>query len=70
MKVRERPAGNEFVETLKKYMGLIDKGKGECEEARALRHDLEALSPEDYGLMRADSEIRRRRVLERLGKQP
>ena len=70
MEVRERPAGNEFVEILKKYMGLIDKGKGECEEARALRRDLEALSPEDYGLMRADSEIRRRRVLERLGKQP
>ena len=68
MEVRERPEGNEFVETLKKYMGLVDEGKGECAEARALRRDLEALSPEDYGLYRADAEMRRQRVMDRLGK--
>ena len=68
MEVRERPAGNVFVETLKKYMALVDEGKGEREEARALRRDLEALSPEDYGLYRADAEMRRQRVMDRLGK--
>ena len=68
MEVRERPAGNAFVETLKKYMALVDEGKGECAEARALRRDLEALSPEDYGLYRADAEMRRQRVMDRLGK--
>ena len=70
MGVSERPAGNEFVEALRQYMELVGDDKGESEEGRALRRKLEALSPDDYGLDRADIEIRRRKVLKRIGKSP
>ena len=70
MGVSERPAGNEFVEVLRQYMELVGDDKGESEEGRALRRKLEDLSPDDYGLDRADIEIRRRKVLKRIGKSP
>ena len=70
MGVRERPAGNDFTETLKEYMELVGDDKGESEKGRALRHKLEELSPHDYGLHRADVEMRRRKVLKRMGKFP
>ena len=70
MGVRERPAGNEFVEALRRYMELVKDDKGESKEGRALRHKLEELSPHDYGLDRADIEMRRRKVLKRMGKSP
>ena len=70
MGVDERPAGNEFVETLNEYMELVYDDCGESEKARELRRKLEALSPDDYGLDRADIEIRRRKVMRRMGKSP
>ena len=70
MGVRERPADNDFTETLKEYMELVGDDKGESEKGRALRHKLEELSPYDYGLNRADIEMRRRKVLKRMGKSP
>ena len=70
MGVRERPVGNHFTETLKEYMELVGDDKGESEKGRALRHKLEELSPYDYGLNRADIEMRRRKVLKRMGKSP
>ena len=70
MGVSERPTGNCFVEKLVSYMKLVDDGKGESEEGRALRRELEALSPNDYGLDRADIEMRRQKALKRLGKSP
>ena len=70
MGVRERPAGNDFTETLKEYMELVGTDRGESEEGRMLRHKLEGLSPHDYGLDRADIEMRRQKVLKRMGKSP
>ena len=67
MGVDKRPDGNPFVELLKRYMALVSVGEGESETARKLRHELEAISPHDPDLNRADIEIRRRQVLERLG---
>ena len=68
MGVDERPSGNKFVDTLKAYMDLIGDGWGESEEAVSLRHILESLSPHDPALDRADIEIRRRKLLEKMGK--
>ena len=68
MGVRERPKGNEFTEIYKEYMELIDDDKGECEKAKILRRKLEELSPDDYGLDRADIELRRRKALKRMRK--
>ena len=70
MGVDERPADNEFVEALNEYMELVYGDCGESEKARELRRKLEALSPDDYGLDRADIEIRRRKVMRRMGKSP
>ena len=69
MRVRERP-DNDFVRKLDAYLELVDDGDGESEKARELRRSLEAISPRDPDLTRADSEIRRRRVLRRLGRTP
>ena len=69
MRVRERP-DNDFVRKLDEYLELVDDGDGESEKARELRRSLEAISPRDPDLTRADSEIRRRRVLRRLGRTP
>ncbi len=67
MRVRARP-DNDFVRKLDAYLELVDDGDGETEKARKLRRRLEAISPRDPGLTRADSEIRRQRVLHRLGR--
>ena len=70
MGVRERPAGNKFVEAWDRYMELVKDDKGESKDGQALRKKLEELSPDDYGLDRADIEMRRRKVLKRMGKSP
>ena len=67
MGVDRRPDGNPFVALLRQYMALVSAGEGESETARNLRHKLESISPQDPDLNRADIEIRRRKVLERLG---
>ena len=68
MGVDERPSSNEFVDILKDYMDLVGDGWGESEEAVSLRRRLENLSPRDPALDRADIEIRRRKLLEEMGK--
>ena len=68
MGVDERPVSNEFVDILKDYMDLVGDGWGESEEAVSLRRRLESLSPRDPALSRADIEIRRRKLLEKMGK--
>ena len=68
MGVGERPRGNEFVNILEIYMRLVSDGEGESPQALSLRRKLESLSPRDYALDRADVEIRRRKLLEKLGK--
>ena len=66
MGVDERPP-NEFAENLKRYMRLIGDDKGESEEAKTLRSGLERLSPQDPALDTADLEIRRRKLLAKMG---
>ena len=68
MGVGERPRGNEFVNILEIYMRLVSDGEGESPQALSLRRKLESLSPRDYALDRADVEIRRRKLLEKMGK--
>ncbi len=68
MGVGERPRNNNFVKQLEKYMRLVGDGRGESENAVSLRRKLESLSPRDPGLDRADIEIRRRKLLKRMGK--
>ena len=68
MGVEERPPGNEFVKALNEYRSLVSDGQGESEAARKLRQELEALSPRDHSLNRADMEIRRRKLLQNMGK--
>ena len=63
MGVDERPPGNDFTRKLARYRRFIGDGRGESEEALALRRELNALSPDDPALDRADVEIRRRKVL-------
>ena len=69
MDVNERPSGNSFVQTLASYTRLVSDGKGESDEAVSLRRKLDALSPHDPALDRADIEIRRMRVMKKLGKR-
>ena len=66
MGVGERPPNNLFKKTLDAYVKLIGKGQGESPEALECRSTLEALSPRDPALDRADIEIRRRQVLKRM----
>ena len=68
MGVEERPPGNEFVKALNEYRSLVSDGQGESEAARKLRQELEALSPRDHALNRADMEMRRRKLLQNMGK--
>ena len=65
MGVDERPPKNEFAKALKRYMGLINDGKGESITAHELRSDLDRMSPHDPDLERADMELRRRKMLAR-----
>ena len=66
MGVEQRPE-NEFRKTLDAYWRLIDEGQGESRDARRLRKRLDALSPDDRGLRRADIELRRRRAFGEIG---
>ena len=68
MGVPERPGRNEFVEILEDYRLLVGEGKGESQKALALRRKLEELSPRDPELDRADIEIRRHKLLKKMGK--
>ena len=68
MGVKERPDSNEFVRKLACYTDLVADGKGESSRAIRLRRDLDGLSPRDPALDRADIEIRRRRLIENMGK--
>ena len=68
MGVPERPSGNPFVKKLDSYMDMVAAGRGESEEARGLRSDLDAVSPDDPDLDSADMEIRRQKVMSSLGK--
>ena len=68
MGVDERPGGNEFAKKLARYTDLVADGKGESPRAVSLRKNLDELSPRDPALDRADIEIRRRKLLERMGK--
>ena len=67
MSVNERP-DNKFTRALASYRQLVADGQGESREASELRATLEALSPDDPALARADLEIRQRRLFERIGK--
>ena len=71
MEVRERPGAehNPFVRKLEKYMRLVDDGRGRCEEAAALRSELEKMSPRDPEFDRADMEMERREIFAELGKE-
>ena len=68
MGVQERPPAkhNEFVALLEQYNHLVNYGQGKSDEARQLRGELERPSPRDFALDRADSEMRRQNVMQRL----
>ena len=68
MGVGQRPSGNEFVQALERYTRLVSDGEGESTEAVSLRRELETLSPRDPALDRADVEIRRHKLLTKMGK--
>ena len=68
MGVSPRPGHNEFVEHLARYMELVEAGEGESASAIRLRSELEALSPHDPDLNRADIAIRRHKVLRAAGR--
>ncbi len=65
MGVNERP-DNDFTKDLDKYRRLVSEGKGESEEALALRRKLEELSDRDYALTRADLEIKQRKLFKQM----
>ena len=65
MGVKERP-DNRFTEALDRYGHLVSEGRGESEEARALRQTLDELSPEDPALASADLEIKQRKLFKRM----
>ena len=67
MGVSERPEDNEFVTKLKQYIELVGNDQGESEDAKAIRQELEELSPHDPALDRVDIEIRRRRLMKEMG---
>ena len=69
MGVRPRPANNDFVQKLDRYLRLIGDDEGESEVAQQLRAELNRLSPRDPALDSADVEIRRRNVLKRMAKR-
>ena len=68
MGVGQRPSDNKFVKALESYMRLVSSGRGESTEATSLRRKLETLSPRDPALDRADIEIRRHKLLKKMGK--
>ena len=68
MGVAERPSGNEFVTKLERYRRLVGDDLGESEPALNIRRELEELSPRDPALSRADMEIKRKKILNNIGK--
>jgi len=68
MGVNERPPAekNKFTELLGKYYDLIENNQGESQAALKLRQELNQESPYDPILIKADMEIRRQRVLDRI----
>ena len=67
MGVRERPEDNEFATKLKQYIELVGNDQGESEDAKAIRQELEKLSPHDPALDTVDIEIRRMRIMKEMG---
>ncbi len=65
MGVDERP-DNWYTTALNAYRRLVSSDQGESEEALALRAKLEGESPDDQALIRADLEIRQRKMLQRM----
>jgi predicted ATP-binding protein involved in virulence len=67
MGVEQRPPAqfNEFTQLLEQYRDFIKRDQGERDEALKLRYKLNRLSSSDPELLKADMEIRRRRVLRR-----
>jgi len=65
MDVDERPPAdvNEFTRLLEQYYHLIERNKGESEDALKIRSRLNELSIDDPDLITADMEIERRRDL-------
>ncbi len=63
MDVDERPPAdvNEFTCLLEQYYHLIERNKGESEDALKIRSRLNELSIDDPDLITADMEIERRR---------
>ena len=62
MGVKERPA-NDFTDKLQEYLRLVGRGRGSSKVATALRSELEALSPQDPALDRADMEMARQAAI-------
>ena len=54
---------------LEKYMRLISRDDGGSDEALVLRRVLDEQSPRDPELDKADVEIKRRKLMKKLGKQ-
>jgi predicted ATP-binding protein involved in virulence len=67
MGVNQRPPAkfNEFTQLLEQYRDLIKRDEGEESDALNLRYKLNRLSGNDPELLKADLEIRRRRILKR-----
>lgn len=65
MNVSTRPPAefNEFTRLLNEYQNLIEQNAGNSEKAQQLRQQLNELSSDDPVLLRADMEIRRRRLI-------
>lgn len=63
MGVDERPADNDFVKDLRRYLHLVAVGKGELKTALSLRERLEAMAPDDPDLSRAAMELHRQQVM-------
>ena len=66
MGAKERVAGP-VTERLRKYLDLVDQGRGGEPEAAALRTELEAALPGDPQLHQADLEMQRRELIAGLG---
>ena len=66
MGVEDRVPG-EVTTLLREYLKLVEGGRGEAPEARALRVRLDGELPGDPLLIDADSEIERAKILTRLG---
>ena len=62
MGVKARPA-NDFTGKLDEYLGLVGRGNGTSQDAKALRKELEELSPQDPALDRADMEMARQAAI-------